>query len=198
MVNVLILRKLNKNIKNFQKGVTCSFSDLSYIQKRFTVPNNQKGMIKIDSILFTRYVKDFQPVVFRLAYSYVKNRADAEDITQEVFLKLYGSKESFEADENVKAWLIRVTANTAKNYLTSVWVKRKTPLTEDIPLKNEKDYELLEALNRLNRNYRAVIYLHYYEGYSVAEISSMLDISESNVKARLKRGRDKLKTILEK
>ena len=53
-------------------------------------------------------------------------------------------------------------------------------------------------LNRLNVNYRTVIYLHYYEGYSVAEIAEMLKISESNVKARLKRGRDKLKSILEK
>ena len=155
-------------------------------------------MIIIDSIIFTRYVTAFQPTVFRLAYSYVKNCADAEDITQEAFLKLYTCKDSFASDENAKAWLIRVTANTAKNYLTSVWVKRKTTLTEDIPLKDEKDYELLEALNRLNRNYRAVIYLHYYEGYSVSEIAEMLGISESNVKARLKRGRDKLKEILEK
>lgn len=155
-------------------------------------------MITIDSIKFTQYVSAFQPSVYRLAYSYVKSSADAEDITQEVFLKLYRSGESFTADENVKAWLMRVAANTAKNYLASAWVKRQIPLTEDIPLKSEKDYELLEALNCLNRNYRAVIYLHYYEGYSVSEISGMLGISESNVKARLKRGRDKLKAILEK
>ncbi len=155
-------------------------------------------MITIDSIKFTQYVKAFQPSVFRLAYSYVKSTADAEDITQEVLLKLYRSSESFEADENAKAWLMRVTANTAKNYLSSAWVKRKLPLTEEIPLKSEKDYELLEALNRLNKNYRVAIYLHYYEGYSVAEIAEMLSISESNVKARLKRGRDGLKSILEK
>lgn len=155
-------------------------------------------MIKIDSIEFTQYVSAFQPSVFRFAYSYVKNSADAEDITQEVFLKLYRSHESFKAEENVKAWLIRVTSNVAKNYLSSAWIKRKLPLEEDIPLKSEKDYELLEALNRLGKNYRSVIYLHYYEGYTVSEISSMLSITESNVKARLKRGRDKLKAILEK
>ncbi|MBQ8568166.1 MAG: sigma-70 family RNA polymerase sigma factor [Oscillospiraceae bacterium] len=137
-------------------------------------------------------------MVFRLAYSYVRNRTDAEDITQEVFFRLYNSSESFSADENAKAWLIRVTVNTSKNHLSSAWVRRKITLTEDIPLKNERDYELLDALNRLNVNYRTVIYLHYYEGYSVAEISDILKISESNVKARLKRGRDKLKSILEK
>ena len=155
-------------------------------------------MILIDSIKFTQYVTAFQPTVFRVAYSYTKNCADAEDITQEAFLKLYNSKENFTDDKNVKAWLIRVTSNIAKNYLSSAWIKRKTALTEDIPLKNEKDYELLEALNRLNKNYRVAIYLHYYEGYSVAEIAEMLNISESNVKARLKRGRDKLRSILEK
>lgn len=155
-------------------------------------------MINIDKTLFKQYAAKFQPTVFRLAYSYVKNRADAEDITQEVFLKLYNSSESFSADENAKAWLICVTANTAKNHLTSAWIKRKITLTEDILLKNEKDYELLDMLNSLNVNYRTVIYLHYYEGYSVAEIAKMLKISESNVKARLKRGRDKLKSILEK
>ncbi len=155
-------------------------------------------MIIIDTIRFTQCVTAFQPSVFRVAYSYVKNCADAEDITQEAFLKLYNSKETFADDKNVKAWLIRVTSNIAKNYLSSPWVKRSAPLTEDIPLKSEKDYELLEALNRLNKNYRVAIYLHYYEGYSVAEIALMLNISESNVKARLKRGRDKLKNILEK
>ena len=155
-------------------------------------------MIEIDKTLFTQYAAKFQPAVFRLAYSYVKNRTDAEDITQEVFLKLYNSSESFSADENAKAWLICVTANTAKNHLASAWVKRKITLTEDILLKNEKDYELLDVLNSLNANYRTVIYLYYYEGYSVAEIAAMLKISESNVKARLKRGRDKLKSILEK
>lgn len=155
-------------------------------------------MIEIDKTLFTKYVMKFQPTVFRLAYSYVQNRTDAEDITQEVFLKLYNSSESFSADENAKAWLICVTSNTAKNHLASAWVKRKITLTEDILLKNEKDYELLDVLNSLNANYRTVIYLHYYEGYSVAEIAAMLKISESNVKARLKRGRDKLKSILEK
>lgn len=155
-------------------------------------------MINIDETKFTQYVNAFQPSVFRVAYSYVKNLSDAEDITQEVFLKLYNCRESFEEDKNVKAWLIRVTSNAAKNHLSSVWVKRKTQLPDNIILKEEKDYELLEALNRLNRNYRVAIYLHYYEGYSVSEISGMLGISESNVKARLKRGRDKLKSILEK
>lgn len=153
-------------------------------------------MIIIDNNTLTLYVTKFQASVFRTAYSYVKNSADAEDITQEVFLKLCRTNEAFKAEENVKAWLIRVAINISKNRLSSAWTKRKLSLTEDIPLEEEKDYALLEALNRLNKNYRIVIYLHYYEGYSVSEIASMLKISESNVKQRLKRGRDKLRTYL--
>lgn len=170
---------------------------MSYVQKRFRVYSKSKRSVaEIDSTIFTNYTVMFQKTVFRVAYSFVKNCADAEDITQEAFLKLYKSSESFNSDENVKAWLIRVTSNIAKNHLSSAWYRRKAALTDDIALKSEEDYALLEALNALDKNYRTVIYLHYYEGYSVKEAASLLGISESNAKARLKRGRDKLREIL--
>lgn len=153
-------------------------------------------MIIIENDVFTEYVIKFQPTVFRVAYSLVKSCADAEDITQEAFLRLYKSSEQFKSDENVKAWLIRVAINISKNHLTSAWTRRKTQLPEEPALEKDEDYALLEALNRLDKSYRAVIYLHYYEGYSVSEISRLLGISESNVKARLKRGRDRLKKYL--
>ncbi|MGN0596765.1 MAG: RNA polymerase sigma factor [Ruminiclostridium sp.] len=150
----------------------------------------------MDEEIFTEYVAMFQNTVFRVAYSYVKNRADAEDITQDAFLKLYRCNESFAAPENAKAWLIKTAANRAKNHLKSSWIKGRSDISEDFPFESREDRELLMAVNTLNKNYRIVIYLFYYEGYGVKEISSMLGISESNVKARLKRGRDKLKTAL--
>ena len=150
----------------------------------------------MDDAKLTEYVEKFQSTVFRTAYSYTKNTSDSEDITQDVFLKLYSEKKTFASEENVKAWLIRVTINTSKNYLTSFWYKHKSSLPENMTLREKSDYNLLEVLNRLSKNYRIVIYLYYYEGYSVSEISSILKISESNVKARLKRGRDKLKAFL--
>ncbi len=156
----------------------------------------KRSVKKIEPDIFTQYVIKLQKTVFRLAYSYVKNTADAEDITQEAFLRLYRSDEHFSSEENVKAWLIKVTDNISKNLLGSAWTRRKTTLTEDVRLEKSEDYALLEALNRLNKNYRTVIYLHYYEGYQVNEIASLLGLSESNVKARLKRGRDKLKAFL--
>lgn len=145
---------------------------------------------------FTHYISLFQGTVFRVAYSYVKNPADAEDIMQEVFLLLYKSEENFSVDENAKAWLIRTAANRAKNHIKSRWVRGRSDISEDFAFETREDMELLLAVNRLNKNYRIVIYLYYYEGYGVKEISAMLGISETNVKARLKRGRDKLKDLL--
>ena len=145
-----------------------------------------------------KYIGLYHGAVFRLAYSYLKNRADAEDVCEEAFIKLYLYNGSFETDENCRAWLMKVTVNLSKNILKSCWFSRRTELDENLPAQHNEDYFLCEQLKKLPLKYRVVIHLHYYEGYSVAEISSMLDISESNVKARLKRGRDKLRSILEK
>ena len=147
----------------------------------------------MDAETFTDYVRKYRNTVFRVAYSYSGSLQDSEDITQETFLKLYKSEERFTANENVKAWLIRVSANEAKNFIRRNALRRKEPISENIP---EEDYELSEIMKGLKRDYRVVIYLHYYEGYSVKELSKILKISESNVKVRLKRGRDKLKALI--
>lgn len=147
----------------------------------------------MDAETFTDYVRKYRNTVFRVAYSYSGSLQDSEDITQEAFLKLYKSEEKFTADENVKAWLIRVASNEAKNFIRRNALRRKEPISENIP---EEDYEISEIMKSLKRDYRVVIYLHYYEGYSVKELSKILKISESNVKVRLKRGRDKLKELI--
>ncbi len=147
----------------------------------------------MDADTFTDYVEKYRNTVFRVAYSYSGSLQDSEDITQEAFLKLYKSEEKFVADENVKAWLIRVASNEAKNFIRRNALRRKEPISENIP---EEDYEISEIMKSLRRDYRVVIYLHYYEGYSVKELSKILKISESNVKVRLKRGRDKLKELI--
>lgn len=147
----------------------------------------------MDADTFTDYVQKYRNTVFRVAYSYSGSLQDSEDIAQEAFLKLYKSEEKFTADENVKAWLIRVTANEAKNFIRKNALRRKEPVREVLP---DEDYEISEIMKGLKRDYRVAIYLHYYEGYSVKELSKILKISESNVKVRLKRGRDKLKELI--
>lgn len=142
------------------------------------------------------YAEKYSKIVFRAAYSYVKNHADSEDIMQETFIRLYRSEEQFEADENVKAWLIRVAINISKDYLKSSWIHKRTELDESMTYEDDTDKSLKEAMDKLKPDYRIAIFLHYYMGYSVKETADILGISETNAKARLRRGRSCLKGFL--
>ena len=146
----------------------------------------------------SRYIEKYHNTVFRAAYSYVKKPEDAEDIVQEAFLRLYSSEKSFEADENVKAWLIRVSINLAKDTLKSAWRKGRTELDRDIPYENEKESIMQDCIHRLKPEYCAVILLFYYEGYSVKEIADIIKCSPSLITTRLSRARKQLKTMLQK
>ena len=151
----------------------------------------------MDKNKVSEYTDKFHGAVFRLAYSYVKNRADAEDISQEVFLKLYLSEKDFPSSEDAKAWLMRVTINSAKDMLKSMWRKRREELSEDTPYESKEDNALLDSIKRLDPKYSAVIHLFYYEGYSVKEIAKIFHTSQTVITTRLSRARKKLKTIIE-
>ncbi len=150
----------------------------------------------MDDILFTAYVEKYSGMVYRVAFSYMKAPADSEDIMQEAFLRLYTTGKRFESEEHLKAWLIRVTINLAKNELKAFRRKDKALASAD-PEEPPAFYpELDEAMKSLNEDYRIAVYLYYYEGYGVRELASLLGISEANAKTRLKRARNKLKEFL--
>jgi len=139
-------------------------------------------------------------MVFRIGILYLRNKEDAEDVFQEVFIKLFSSKKEFENEENRKAWLVTVTANQCKNILRSVWRKRVVAIDE---LRAEAEDEhgveegsLVMEILKLPLKYRRVIFLYYYEGYKSEEIGKMLHISPATVRTQLKRGREMLKGIL--
>lgn len=140
-------------------------------------------------------VNKYSDMVLRLAFVYVKNIPDAEDITQEVFLKLFRVHKVYNSDEHVKAWLITVTKNTSKDYIKSWW-RRKTEVLKDnlTTMDNYFESELIEAVLALPIRYRDILYLYYYEGYSTSEIAQSLNIKEPTIRTRLKRGRKLLKT----
>ncbi len=145
--------------------------------------------------IYTKYYND----VFRVAYNYTLNRHDAEDIVQLTFTKLYKNRKKFqEANEDVKKWLFRVAINNSKNFLLSAW-KKKNDLKDDLELfgMKEKDRSVLYDLQHLSKKYRITLYLYYFEGYSIKEIASILNTTQSNIKQRLKRGREKLKIEME-
>ncbi len=150
----------------------------------------------MDSNLFTEYIGRYRNMVYRVAYSYLKTHTDSEDIMQEVFLKLYQSSKSFESEEHLKAWLIRVAINKAKDELKASRRKQSELISDRVDISESVNSELREAIQALGEDYRIVVYLHYYEGYGVREIARLLRISEANVKTRLKRARDKLRAFL--
>lgn len=135
--------------------------------------------------------------VYRLAMTYLGRHADAEDITQEVFIKLMSKSPSFRDAEHIKRWLFRVTANLCRDQLRSMKYTGTVALDEDYPMPDGELFGVADAIIRLPETYKGVIHLHYYEGYTVAEIAKILHIGTSAVKMRLRRGREILKLELE-
>ena len=149
--------------------------------------------------LHTKYAAMLQ----RVAFSYLKNACDAEDILQEVYIKLLQCRQVFENDEHARAWLLRVTINLCKDMCKSA--RRRKEVLSAYPLPEQKftfpaygiEDDLLELVLKLPDKYRLPLYLFYYEGYSVHEVAQMLELPEATVKTHLKRGREAVKKQLE-
>ncbi len=151
--------------------------------------------------------------VYRLAYSLVRTRADADDIFQEVFLRYMQSAPAFESAEHERAWFLRVTINCSKNFWKSPWVRRRVSMEpgdmEEAAAQNTRDMgeqtcgaggvdlALIDVVKRLPNKYRVVIHLFYYEELSVEEIAAVTGAKASTVRTRLTRARRQLKALLD-
>lgn len=147
-----------------------------------------------------RAVEKYADTVFRICILHLKNKSDAEDIFQEVFLKFALNDKEFESTNHEKAWIIRVTVNACKDLIKSFFRSRTISIDQLISVADEEKEDLsyvLEAVLKLPVKYRDAIYLHYYEGYSALEIGKILGKKENTVYSLLSRGRDMLKTSLE-
>ena len=134
--------------------------------------------------------------VYRVCYSFMKNHADAEDLTQETFLKLLSSGKQFENVRHEKAWLIVTASNLCKDALRKWWRRWEEIGQFEGSPDEEQDCTVYEAILRLKKDYKTVVYMFYYEGYSTAEIALYLNCPESTVRSRLKRARSQLKSML--
>lgn len=135
--------------------------------------------------------------VYRLCFSFMKNRADTEDAVQDTFLRMVSKHPTFESEKHERAWLIVTASNVCKDTLKSRWHKREyideqTVLSED----TIDDGGVTSAIFNLPEDYKAVVYMYYYEGYRTAEIAEMLRLSASAVRSRLTRARRMLKVML--
>lgn len=138
--------------------------------------------------------------IFSAAFSVCRNRSDADDVTQDTLIRYYSLDKDFDSETHLKAWLLRVAINRAKDVVHSFWRRNQTQWEEymDEPAFEEpEDSRLFEAVMTLPEKYRTVIHLFYYEDYAVEEIAHILRRPEGTVKSQLNRGRALLKNTLQ-
>ena len=141
----------------------------------------------------------YQGSLFAAAFNVCRNAQDAEDVVQDTFVQYYTSKKEFESEQHIRAWLMRVAVNKAKNINRTFWRRNKISIEdymETLVFETPAAETLFETVMQLPDKYRIVIHLYSYEEYAVREIAQILKLSESNVKSRLSRGRAMLKETL--
>jgi RNA polymerase sigma-70 factor (ECF subfamily) len=141
-------------------------------------------------------VRLYSASVLRLAFAYLKNRTDAEDIAQEVFLTYLLKAPRFDAEPKKRAWLLRVTANKCKNHLRAARKRAAMPLSDTLADSPADTDSIIGCVLTLDEKYRIPIHLHYYEGYSIAEIAQILHAKPATVGTWLARGRAQLKSMI--
>ena len=144
-------------------------------------------------------IHKYKDNLFAVAFNVCKSADDAEDVVQDTFVAYHTSKKSFENEEHIKAWLIRVAINRAINVNRSFWRKKSVPLDdyiETLAVETPEAKSLFTEVMKLPEKYRVPLHLFYYEDYSISDISKVLSISENNAKVRLSRARNALKDRL--
>ena len=151
----------------------------------------EKG-IRAESLLL-----DYGDSILRMAYSYLHNLQDAEDILQETLIRYLKSAPDFESTGHEKAWLLRVAANLSKNRVRHNQIRAHDELKEELVSERKEELgHVWDAVKELPEIYREVIHLFYQEEYSTRQIAELLSLPESTVRVRLNRGRKRLKKVL--
>lgn len=165
------------------------------------LPQSDKKFMTSESYKpdITEAVNKYADMVYRLAIINTNGSPDIDDIFQNVFLKLFQHQDSIKSEEHMKAWLIRVTINECRSFMTSSWHKKKVSL-ESMPetaAPIAEDFsDVTKAVLDLPEKYRDIIHLFYYEELSIKEIAGTLGLTEGAVKTRLRRGREFLREKL--
>ncbi|GAA4654171.1 sigma-70 family RNA polymerase sigma factor [Anaerocolumna aminovalerica] len=154
-------------------------------------------------------IRQYGNDVLRTAFMYVKDSHLAEDIFQDVFIKVNKNLSTFQGNSSIKTWIIRITINTCKDYLKSAWNQKVVPMTEyeENTIHTDDDYKAVEQQdqNQLIREtvmnlpdkYKDIIVCVYYQDMTISDAASILKIAEGTAKSRLSRAKEKLKTCLE-
>lgn len=156
---------------------------------------------KVDKIQINqqaeRLLGEYGNSILRLAYSYLHQMSDAEDVLQDTIIQYIKNSPSFESTAHEKAWLMRVAINISKNKIAYKKKRETLELDENLFIEEEKDLKFVwDAVKSLPPKYSEVIHLFYHEGYTTAQIAAMLSKNEATVRSLLHRGREKLKVML--
>lgn len=143
------------------------------------------------------FMNDYGNAILRLAYSYVHNMADAEDVLQDTLIRVLEANPEFESPSHEKAYLLTAAANVARNRIAYNRRREADALNEELVGEEREDLSFVwEAVKHLPDTSREVLHLFYQEGYSTAEIAKILERKESTVRSDLKRARERLKDVL--
>lgn len=144
-----------------------------------------------------KVIRLYADMIYRIAFQNLRDSADAEDIFQEVCMALLTKNAPLDDEVHIKHWLIRVTINKCNNFSKSVWQSRTDSISEHTDLFAPETQLVMEELDKLPKKYSNVLYLYYYEDYTIPEIAEILGKSKNTISTQLQRARNKLKHILE-
>ena len=144
-----------------------------------------------------RLLTDYGDTVLRMAYSYLHNTEDAEEILQDTLVQFLKAAPALESRAHEKAWFLHVAANLCRNRLKYNAIRQTDELADNLEAEGQNDLLFVwDAVKSLPEKYREVVHLYYHEGYQTAEIAKILGMKEATVRSNLARGREKLKSVL--
>lgn len=191
---------------------TSKHKEESAVQQALDSPAAAKGLddsyqpvqdVRDDPAYFARLYDQYATDVLRVCYFYLSDREKAEDVCQDVFVRLMTTHPLLQPGRE-KSWLLKVALNRCRDLWRGAWLKRVIlggPTFELIPAPDEfsrrdDQQAMMAAINQLPATFKEVILLHYYQGMNIAEIAQMLELPEGTISSRLSRGRKKLESIL--
>ena len=199
--NISILPEINSTsiwhtlVDNVLNGIAYLFAAILSTGAR-KIETAPVGVLQNTSAIET-VLDIYGNAILRLAYSYLHNMSDAEDILQDTPIKYMQSSPAFLTESHKKAWLLHVAANLSKNKIDYNKIRETDELEETLVAEEREDLSFVwEAVKALPEKYREVLHLYYQEGYPTKEISKILNRNESSIRSDLKRGREALKQVL--
>lgn len=199
--NISILPEINSTsiwhtlVDNVLNGIVYLFAAILSTRAR-KIETAPVGVLQNTSAIET-VLDIYGNAILRLAYSYLHNMSDAEDILQDTLIKYMQSSPAFLTESHKKAWLLHVAANLSKNKIDYNKIRETDELEETLVAEEREDLSFVwEAVKALPEKYREVLHLYYQEGYPTKEISKILNRNESSIRSDLKRGREALKQVL--